>query len=1038
MPAAAGTSSSRRRSASALDGPRRGRSCRRRLRVTTTEGASPAASASSSPGSPGEARPAAGAGGAGLLPCGQCGYLARSSLGLSMHVTQAHRPRLRVRAGPRACPEAALYHRLRLLEPEARRALLRRFSEAQRLALERWIVSQAWPAAPPERRARGGAALRGRLPEASPHEPPAVRRRGAGGERRVEPGIVCRRLHGRLLFAARGSVGPFRLFTRFAPDPEAAARHRDAVAEICRRAGAAAAGGDGEPRAAADGGAPGVRGGGAEALAAAFARALVEEPARRGLDASPGGMGLCFAVVVSAGYWVGRQLVSPRFAAAEVQAGLRAWARLRRARGLVYAGATNRYSILRRHTPRQLEAAWRALRRAYLDSWAEAGKDVGQAKATLQVLEERHEAHRRRLEARWLAGLASAAAGRRGAGAPAAGAAGSAARRRAAGAARQVERLLAQWSRRHRRRSPKSAGALHVGSSRGPGLPARFVPAGREAAVSGAKGGCTETRAAFSLAREATMRCAALGQPPCCRGDDSAQRRPEWPQLRGFGVERAAIMLTAACTAAAHGRSRTLIKQSRGRECVKDYTCGRDGRALNLVFLVVQLGCRRTEAMTFSHLQRARERTSQRTAEALDGARAGLAQTHLVDREPMASRIVLAVPSREEACAHGHRSARHRLVCGQLSALALTSALPDQFDRNASLQYHQQAITHALAPQQSQKQLPCQLVFPDDTMAIGSPAVARNALFPTERDGTQETEEERQRRLLQNEPIVVGRGQAAGSDLWSAACDLGEALLSGVAAHFPDAIERVQLGRPTEPAIHVRFRCALKGEFATRSRIGGELHLGPQVGFELRPAEDLGRGRGRAAGARAGDAPAGGECTAMRARMLRELGEDRPIPPRWWEDHMHEFPPETSKMRRIYESFLGLKTAPLPRWAREKGIWGYINAVPEAYRTFELRRDPRAPGGISLSLALEPASTPEEEAGQALIRGFCQESPAQRPRRGAEARRLFHELSGHDPRAAHGRLRRLSEEDSQAVHRRADVGPRRGLLDAVGRHLALR
>mmetsp|Transcript_159580 Transcript_159580/g.306368 ORF Transcript_159580/g.306368 Transcript_159580/m.306368 type:complete len:225 (-) Transcript_159580:115-789(-) len=79
----------------------------------------------------------------------------------------------------------------------------------------------------------------------------------------------------------------------------------------------------------------------------------------------------------------------------------------------------------------------------------------------------------------------------------------------------------------------------------------------------------------------------------------------------------------------------------------------------------------------------------------------------------------------------------------------------DQFDRNALLQYHQQAITHALAPQQSQKQIPCQLVFPDDTMAIGSPAVAKGALFPTDRESTQETEEAQQRRLLQNEPIVV-------------------------------------------------------------------------------------------------------------------------------------------------------------------------------------------------------------------------------------------------------------------------------------------
>lgn len=118
------------------------------------------------------------------------------------------------------------------------------------------------------------------------------------------------------------------------------------------------------------------------------------------------------------------------------------------------------------------------------------------------------------------------------------------------------------------------------------------------------------------------------------------------------------------------------------------------------------------------------------------------------------------------------------------------------------------------------------------------------------------------------------------------------------------------------------------------------------------------------------------ECVAMRARMLKELGEEnftRQSVYRWWEDHMPEFPPERSKMRRIYESFLGLKAAPLPRWAREKGIWGYINATPEVYEAFEFRRDPRAPGGISLSLAVEPANTPEEEAGQVLIRSLCQE-----------------------------------------------------------------
>eukprot|EP00928_Gymnodinium_smaydae_P033434 TRINITY_DN23955_c0_g1_i1.p1 TRINITY_DN23955_c0_g1~~TRINITY_DN23955_c0_g1_i1.p1 ORF type:complete len:251 (+),score=41.05 TRINITY_DN23955_c0_g1_i1:79-753(+) len=79
----------------------------------------------------------------------------------------------------------------------------------------------------------------------------------------------------------------------------------------------------------------------------------------------------------------------------------------------------------------------------------------------------------------------------------------------------------------------------------------------------------------------------------------------------------------------------------------------------------------------------------------------------------------------------------------------------DQFDRGALLQHHQQAVSHALAPHQSQRQLPCQLVFPDDTMAIGSPPVSRGPLFPADRESVPDSAEERQRQLLQNEPIVV-------------------------------------------------------------------------------------------------------------------------------------------------------------------------------------------------------------------------------------------------------------------------------------------
>lgn len=79
----------------------------------------------------------------------------------------------------------------------------------------------------------------------------------------------------------------------------------------------------------------------------------------------------------------------------------------------------------------------------------------------------------------------------------------------------------------------------------------------------------------------------------------------------------------------------------------------------------------------------------------------------------------------------------------------------EHFDREVLLQHHQQAITHALAPQQSNRSMPAQLVFPDDTMAIASPAVARGQLFLVDSNGAPETEEERQRRLLASESVVV-------------------------------------------------------------------------------------------------------------------------------------------------------------------------------------------------------------------------------------------------------------------------------------------
>lgn len=301
-----------------------------------------------------------------------------------MHITQAHRPHLRIDASPRSCLEAAIYHRLRLLDPEARRTLVsHRFSQAQRLALEQWILSneRAPPAAKSHRRSSGRNAAavlaKGR----------AARRRSSSS-RPLLPGVACRKVAGQLRYAASGSAGPFRLHTRFVTDPEVAQRFRTVLESIRRQINTTGARNDDE---------------GSVLTSHAFVRAVSEQPARHGLDAILD-MGLSFTVTVAAGYWVGRQLLTPRFAVGSLtglQAGLQACRRLRNARGLIYAGFSNRYSILRKHSPQQLQLTWERLKEEYLNVWVEAGKNRAKVEAQLSVMEDRHRAHRHRLAARW-------------------------------------------------------------------------------------------------------------------------------------------------------------------------------------------------------------------------------------------------------------------------------------------------------------------------------------------------------------------------------------------------------------------------------------------------------------------------------------------------------------------------------------------------------------------------------------------------------------------------------------------------------------
>jgi len=137
--------------------------------------------------------------------CQVCGFTGMSRLSLSRHVSKAHRPRRCIRPSRPRCVEAAIYQTLKLLLSKTRRKLLEQFSEAQRLALEQWILAQ--PIVPS--RGLQDQLVRG----SSRHSTPTSTTMRCG-----LPAVYSRRDGRRFLHSASGTVGPFRLFTRLVPE----------------------------------------------------------------------------------------------------------------------------------------------------------------------------------------------------------------------------------------------------------------------------------------------------------------------------------------------------------------------------------------------------------------------------------------------------------------------------------------------------------------------------------------------------------------------------------------------------------------------------------------------------------------------------------------------------------------------------------------------------------------------------------------------------------------------------------------------------
>lgn len=277
-------------------------------------------------------------------------------------------------AGTGKWPEARLYELLKQVSADRRRALLvSSFSEAQRLRLEQWMVSQPDLRKPAS--ARDGSASSSKdagldpaLEPSSPRPPRNKKDSETAGlassqkDAAALPGVHCRCYAGRRLYRAYASIGPFSVTSRYDHQLSTAVRFQQVLTAVRETVLLA------QP----------------EEVEEAFKRAIIEEPRKWGLS-SRDDMGLCFSAGVSAKHWVGRCLFIPRFRVCDLDIGLKAWRRLREARQLVYCGQGNGRTLLRHHSAEQLEAAWQAMREAYVTAWTEGGHSRNKVEARVKA-----------------------------------------------------------------------------------------------------------------------------------------------------------------------------------------------------------------------------------------------------------------------------------------------------------------------------------------------------------------------------------------------------------------------------------------------------------------------------------------------------------------------------------------------------------------------------------------------------------------------------------------------------------------------------
>jgi len=215
-----------------------------------------------------------------------------------------------------------------------------------------------------------------------------------------------------------------------------------------------------------------------------------------------------------------------------------------------------------------------------------------------------------------------------------------------------------------------------------------------------------------------------------------------------------------------------------------------------------------------------------------------------------------------------------------------------------------------------------------------------------------------------------------GAQCLAAACDFVESLLAGVHSHLPDAIVDVELssGKPGELAsISVEFTGGpIIGEFATRSRQPVELWLQKRVSFSIRrPASDDFTSEPLVLDMSGVEQHVLPEIAELRKRLRVELaswpdGWHPRSAGTWWKNKREmEFPLETSKLRRLCDSFT--EVASLPQYFQGMAFWGYLHITSRFLDSFEFYIE----GSDVTVTAQARLLHPEEEELMDVGRSLC-------------------------------------------------------------------